>query len=127
MKLDIKNCIILFFIYVGFAIPEENTFALDISQINKQKKYTQTSYAVRKNIAKESGLKLAINEDSIETELNDENSKQKIKQDKTNTQSQEESLDINKNLVTPNESPGIFSDPQRTECSNIWKTSSPFV
>ena len=115
MKLDIKNCIILFFIYVGFAIPEENTFALDISQINKQKKYIQTSYAVRKNIAKESGLKLAINEDSIETELNDENSKQKIKQDKTNTQSQEESLDINKNLVTPNESPGIFSDPQRTK------------
>lgn len=69
-------------------------------------------------IANEIDSRIAINEPVFDVQLNESKnkSKRKAKRNKpAKTESQPEISDINKNLVSPNESPGLNTDIQKTK------------
>lgn len=83
-------------------MPAGDVFAKDTPQTIEQQEFNE--------------LKLAINEDNIDSDsTKPQKAKRKAKREKVKKETQPESLDINKNLVTPNESPGLNTDIQKTK------------
>ena len=118
MKKDLKKSLLLLTVLIGLTLSAGNVFAGEISSSAKTSDNFKTEF-----------MKLVLDTDSnqtdkIESIVNSNSTKKKNKKiklwarkDKSEKKQKVESEipDINKNIVSPNESPGIITDPQRTK------------
>lgn len=117
MKRDFKKSFLLFAVITGLTLSAGKAFAEGVSVSEPQKFSTNFVRSIfETDLMKEYNSRLASNVNDPDMEST---GKKKIKlrarRDKVKTQPQSEIPDINKNLLTPNESPGIITDPQRTK------------
>ena len=118
MKRDLKrNLLLLFAVFSGLILSAGKVFAENNVVTGSQGFSTDFVRSVfEKDVMKEYNSKIALNVNDPDTESADKNRvKLKIRRDKVKTKNQTEIPDINKNLITPNESPGINTDIQKSK------------
>lgn len=118
MKKDIKRSILLFAVLAGLTLSAGRVFAQNTVQPAEQQKFSAefVRSLFEKDVINEYNSRLASNIDDPDSSTNSKKRvKLRAKRDKVKMAPQTEIPDINKNLVTPNESPGIITDPQRTK------------
>ena len=117
MKRDLKRSLLLCAVLTGLAFSTGEAFAGNSTTPETQGFNTDFIRTVfESNVINEYNSRIAANVNDPDLASTDKKRiKLKVKKDRTKTETQSEIPDINKNLVTPNESPGIITDPQRTK------------
>ncbi len=120
MKKGIKRRFYILAILAGLVLSAENVFAdepMTLPMAQKDFKTELLQVIGNTNYTNNSQLALINDPDEIQNKSNGKKIKLRARKDKSQTKKevQSEIPDINKNIVTPNESPGIITDPVRTK------------
>lgn len=115
MKRDLKKSFLLFAVLTGLTLSAGEVFAENISVTEPQNFGTYVRSIFETDVMKEYNSRLASNVNDPDMEAGDKKKvKLRARRDKVKAQPQSDIPDINKNLVSPNESPGLNTDIQKS-------------
>ena len=117
MKKDIKGSFLLFAVLAGLVLSAGEAFAQNTAKQSDQQGFNTDFIrsVFAENVIKDYNTRVAANVEDPDSSTKGKKIKLRARKDKVKTAPASEIPDINKNLVTPNESPGIITDPQRTK------------